>query len=126
MSLVYACCTFDKLKMMDTMSDLFRILGEQAHTTQGIVSLAFTLSVLYWSYAHLLPALALRKIPLAGKDPGLFGFGIIDAKRDFKKNGLKILDEGYRKVSPLYLASYPELWPLIKSSTKVSCLGYRL
>lgn len=74
-------------------------MAEHEHAPQGLGVLGLTLVVLYWSYFYLAPELTLRKIPRAGKDPGLFGFGLIDAKRDFKKNGLKILDEGYRKVS---------------------------
>lgn len=41
---------------------------------------------------------SLTSLPRAGKGPGWFGLGLAEAKRDFKTNGRKILDEGYRKV----------------------------
>ncbi|RYP33120.1 hypothetical protein DL767_004905 [Monosporascus sp. MG133] len=85
--------------MIEALAIVFRSLADHEQTPQGLVALCLTLTVLYWSYFHLLPALTLRNIPRAGKDPGLlpslFGFGLADAKRDFKKNGLKILNEGY-------------------------------
>lgn len=74
----------------------------QREQAQGLAVVGITLVVLYWSYVNLLPALTLNKIPKAGKDPGflsnLFGLGLAEAKRDFKKNGLKILNEAYLKV----------------------------
>lgn len=70
--------------------------------TRGLAVVVITLTILYWSYAYLLPSLRLSKIPKAGKDPGflasLFGVGLAEAKRDFKKNGLRILNEAYLKV----------------------------
>ncbi|KAK2594822.1 hypothetical protein QQS21_007450 [Conoideocrella luteorostrata] len=85
--------------MIETLLIVFRSLVEHEQTPHSLVVLALTLTALYWSYFYLLPALTLRKIPKAGRDaglfPGLFGFGLTDSKRDFKKNGLKILNKGY-------------------------------
>jgi hypothetical protein len=92
-------------------------------TSQAAGALSLTFVVLYWSYFYLLPALALRKIPRAGKDPGLFGFGVVDAKRDFKKNGLKILNEGYQQVS-FSVYSLTGLHVLtVHDSTRITCSG---
>lgn len=88
--------------MIEALGAVLRDLAKREQA-QGLAVVGITLAVLYWSYLHLLPALALNKIPKAGKDPGflasLFGLGLADAKRDFKKNGLKILNEAYLKVS---------------------------
>lgn len=85
--------------MVDKTMNGFASLAEHDFAPQAAGALSLTFLVLYWSYFYLLPVLALRKIPRAGKDPGLFCFGMIDAKHDFKKNGLKILNEGYQQVS---------------------------
>lgn len=88
--------------MIETLGALLGSLTEREQA-RGLAVVGITVTVLYWSYLHLLPALTLSKIPKAGKDPGflasLFGVGLADAKRDFKKNGLKILNEAYLKVS---------------------------
>jgi hypothetical protein len=41
---------------------------------------------------------SLSRLPRAGKGPGWLGLGLTEAKRDFKVNGRRILDEGYRMV----------------------------
>ncbi|KAI6785534.1 Ent-kaurene oxidase-like protein [Emericellopsis cladophorae] len=85
---------------MEALAAIIRSLMEREQA-QGFAVAGATLALLFWSYFYLLPALTLRKIPRAGKHPGflgsLFGLGLADAKRDFKKNGLKILNEAYLK-----------------------------
>jgi hypothetical protein len=89
-------------RAMDALGAVFRNLT-QREQAQGLAIAGITLVLLFWGYHYLLPEIALRKIPQAGKHPGfvasLFGVGLADAKRDFKKNGLQILNEAYRKVS---------------------------
>lgn len=62
------------------------------------LGLAFTLVFLCWGGLRLLTVPTPTRLPRAGKDPGWFGLGLAEAKRDFKINGRKILNEGYRKV----------------------------
>lgn len=47
----------------------------------------------------------MSRLPRAGKAPGWFGLGLTEVKRDFKNNGRKILDEGYRKVYGFYVVT---------------------
>jgi hypothetical protein len=68
--------------------DAIRILG-----TAGI-----TLAFLAWAYYRYLATPDLSFIPRAGKAPGVLGFGINDVKRDFAKNGTKIINDGYQQV----------------------------
>lgn len=58
------------------------------------VTLIYLCCKVYWR----ITGPSLSRLPRAGKGAGWFGLGLTDAKRDFKTNGRKILDEGYRKV----------------------------
>ncbi|KAI2642334.1 cytochrome P450 [Xylaria nigripes] len=60
----------------------------------GIVGV--TAAILAWALHQYLTASDLSFLPRAGKKPGVLGFGLTDVKRDFAKNGTKIINEGYR------------------------------
>ncbi|KAK2596419.1 hypothetical protein N8I77_013310 [Diaporthe amygdali] len=61
------------------------------------VGLAATFILLCCRVFWYITGPSLSRLPRAGKGPGWFGLGLTEAKRDFKINGRKILDEGYRK-----------------------------
>lgn len=77
-----------KLQELLEREDATRILG-----TAGI-----TVVLLLWAYYRFVKSPDLSFIPRAGKAPGLFGLGLNDVKRDFAKNGTKIINDGYRQV----------------------------
>ncbi|KAI3390348.1 hypothetical protein diail_10007 [Diaporthe ilicicola] len=99
---------------MGSMLDNVTLLGRQAiihlrtyfdssdyNTQKTLVASSFCLIV---TFAYLcckvhwyITGPSLSGLPRAGKGGGLFGLGLTEAKRDFKSNGRKILDEGYRK-----------------------------
>ena len=60
----------------------------------------FVILLLRFAYKLAFSGPDLSAFPRAGKDPGFLGLGMTETKRDFYKNGPKILEEGYRKVSP--------------------------
>jgi hypothetical protein len=64
-------------------------------STSGLaITFIFLFCRIFWYFTG--PSLS--RMPRAGKGPGWFGLGLTDAKRDFKVNGRRILDEGYRMV----------------------------
>lgn len=48
----------------------------------------------------------LRGIPRIGKSPGPFGFGTLQAKKDFLHNSKQLLDEGYAKIQNASLTGF--------------------
>jgi hypothetical protein len=74
---------------------------ERDDSTRILSTVGLTVVFLIWGYYRYLATPDLSFIPRAGKAPGLFGFGINDVKRDFAKNGTKIINDGYRQVSRL-------------------------
>lgn len=65
----------------------------------------------------------MSRLPRAGKAPGWFGLGITAVKRDFKNNGRKILDEGYRKVCMCVLLLRGSGGAHKRSGSKLTDLG---
>lgn len=82
---------FAKLQEFLERDDAARILG-----TVGI-----TVLLLAWGFYKYISKPDLSFLPRAGKAPGPLGWGINDVKRDFAKNGTKIINDGYTKVSRL-------------------------
>jgi hypothetical protein len=102
------------------MAKLHELLdGDYATQTQTLVAL--TVAFLCWGYFQYLAAPNLSWIPRAGKAPGWFGFGLAEAKRDFRANGSKIIDEGYRKVSRISTLIQMELTHTCPCSIRTAC-----
>ncbi|KAK4624661.1 hypothetical protein CLAFUW4_05646 [Fulvia fulva] len=60
---------------------------------------AIAIALVFWSLYRYWVTPDLRRIPLVGKKPGYFGFDLTAVKKDFAKNGRKILYDGYIKAS---------------------------
>ncbi|KAI1438941.1 cytochrome P450 [Xylaria sp. CBS 124048] len=82
--------TIDILTILQDLlerEDAVKILG-----TAGV-----TVAILAWAIYSYFTTPDLSHLPRAGKAPGFLGLGLNDAKRDFAKNGTKIINEGYRQ-----------------------------
>jgi hypothetical protein len=84
----------------DAMATLHGFI-ERDDATRILGTVGLTVALLVWGYYRYISTPDLSFLPRAGKAPGWFGYGINDVKRDFAKNGTKIINEGYRKVSRL-------------------------
>lgn len=81
------------------LQQLVQDILQRDDSTRILGTAGLTVVFLVWAYYHFIATPDLSFLPRAGKAPGLFGLGINDVKRDFAKNGTKIINEGYRKVS---------------------------
>ncbi|KAJ8114197.1 hypothetical protein ONZ43_g4961 [Nemania bipapillata] len=68
--------------------------------TRILSTAGLTVAFLVWAYYQFIATPDLSFVPRAGKAPGMFGLGLNDVKRDFAKNGTKIITEGYQNVRP--------------------------
>lgn len=82
----------------DTVAKLVQEFLARDDATRILGTAGLTVVFLVWAYYRYLATPDLSFIPRAGKAPGPFGFGINDVKRDFAKNGTKIINDGYRQV----------------------------
>jgi len=72
---------------------------ERDDATRILYAAGIAVAFVYWIYHRYIASHSLGFLPRAGKAPGRFGFGINNVKRDFARNGMEIINEGYRKVS---------------------------
>ncbi|KAI0972981.1 cytochrome P450 [Xylaria arbuscula] len=79
------------------LQQLLQDILQRDDSTRIIGTAGLTVVFLAWVYYRFVATPDLSFIPRAGKAPGLLGLGINDVKRDFAKNGTKIINEGYRK-----------------------------
>ncbi|KAJ3580339.1 hypothetical protein NPX13_g217 [Xylaria arbuscula] len=79
------------------LQQLVQDILQRDDSTRILGTAGLTVVFLVWAYYHFIATPDLSFLPRAGKAPGLFGLGINDVKRDFAKNGTKIINEGYRK-----------------------------
>ncbi|CAI6236838.1 unnamed protein product [Periconia digitata] len=63
----------------------------------ALIAFGLTSAISLLGYFCLFAGPKLDQIPRAGKGPGWFGLSLVEAKRDFLKNGPKIINEGYKK-----------------------------
>jgi hypothetical protein len=75
---------------------------ERDNATQTLGAFGLALVIFLWGYYRFLAGPNLDRIPRAGKGPGWFGLSLVEAKRDFLKNGPKIINEGYNKVRRIH------------------------
>jgi len=75
---------------------------ERDNATQTLGAFGFAFVIFLWGYYRFLAGPNLDGIPRAGKGPGWFGLNLVEAKRDFLKNGPKIINEGYKKVGRIH------------------------
>ncbi|KAH8799112.1 cytochrome P450 [Xylogone sp. PMI_703] len=78
------------------MTVLHRYLGPD-NATQTLSAFGVVLIVVLWGCYRLLAGPNLSWVPRVGKSSGWLGLRMAEAKRDFLKNGPKILNEGYSK-----------------------------
>jgi hypothetical protein len=72
---------------------------ERDDATRVLYAVGIAVAFVYWIYHRYIASPNLTFLPRAGKAPGRLGLGINDVKRDFAKNGMEIINEGYRQVS---------------------------
>ncbi|KAI1816638.1 cytochrome P450 [Poronia punctata] len=70
---------------------------EREDAARVMYAIGIAAIVLLWVYYRYISSPDLSFLPRAGKAPGWFGYGINDVKRDFAKNGMNIINEGYRQ-----------------------------
>lgn len=88
---------------MTTTTDFSALLQaflERDDATRILGTAGLTVAFLVWAYYRYIATPDLSFVPRAGKAPGPFGLGLNDVKRDFAKNGTKIITEGYQQVRP--------------------------
>ncbi|KAI1820120.1 cytochrome P450 [Xylaria intraflava] len=81
---------------VDPIARLQEIL-ERDDATRILGTLGLTAAILAWAIYRFFTTPDLSFLPRAGKAPGFLGLGINDVKRDFAKNGTKIINDAYRK-----------------------------
>lgn len=82
----------------DTVAKLVQEFLQRDDAVKILGTAGLTVVFLVWAYYRYLATPDLSFIPRAGKAPGPLGFGLNDVKRDFAKNGTKIINDGYRQV----------------------------
>ncbi|EXL39125.1 hypothetical protein FOCG_18114 [Fusarium oxysporum f. sp. radicis-lycopersici 26381] len=88
-----------RLKFLDnqtTIELLHKYYDKESITITFAFGLVIIAGLCFGGYWYI-TCPSLTHLPRAGKGPGWLGLGLAEAKRDFKINGRKILDEGYRK-----------------------------
>ncbi len=73
------------------LQQLVQDILQRDDSTQILGTAGLTVVFLVWAYYRFIATPDLSFIPRAGKAPGPLGFGINDVKRDFAKNGTKII-----------------------------------